>query len=162
MAPVAARTLNTSDRPRRNWLAVVSRSHVERGVAGGFAQANHGKKSPLSRVRAGDGFVFYSPRESHPDGAPLQAFTAIGTVKTGDIYQADMGGGFMPFRVDIEFARCKAAPIRPMIESLDFIRDKQHWGAAFRYGFIEIPQEDFDRIAESMSAKRLIAPALAA
>ena len=162
MALTSARTLNKVDRPRKNWLAVVSRSHVERGVAGGFAQANHGKKSPLSRVREGDGFVFYSPRESHPDGAPLQAFTAIGTVRTGEVYQADMGGGFMPFRVDIDFVRCKPAPIRPMIESLAFISDKKHWGAAFRYGFIEIPQEDFERIAESMAAKRLIAPALVA
>lgn len=156
----AARTM--TDRTCRNWLAVVSRSHVERGVAGGFAQANHGKKSPLSRVRAGDGFVFYSPRESHPDGAPLQAFTAIGTVKTGEVYQADMGGGFMPFRVDVDFVRCKAAPIRPLIGSLEFIRDKQHWGAVFRYGFIEIAQGDFDRIAHAMSAGRRLAHALAA
>ena len=32
--------------PRNYWIGVVSRNHVERGVAGGFAQLNHGKAGP--------------------------------------------------------------------------------------------------------------------
>jgi hypothetical protein len=53
------------------WIGVVSHSHVLRGVTGGFAQMNHGKQAPLKRMKAGDGLIYYSPRESYPDGAPL-------------------------------------------------------------------------------------------
>ena len=63
-----------------HWIGVVSRSHVEIGVKGGFIQLNHGKKAPLQKFRAGDGLVMYSPRTSYPDGKPLQSFTAIGTI----------------------------------------------------------------------------------
>ena len=79
--------------PRQFWIGVVSKDHVDRATAGGFAQVNHGKAGPLERMRAGDGFAFYSPRTSYPDGKPLQAFTAIGRVRTGAVYQAEMEDG---------------------------------------------------------------------
>ena len=50
----------------------------ERGVAGGFTQANHGKPHMLKKMARGDWIVFYSPKTVYPDGEPLQAFTAIG------------------------------------------------------------------------------------
>jgi hypothetical protein len=33
---------------------------------------------------------------------------------------------------------------------LSFIRSKDHWGAAFRFGFLRVPEEDFARIAAAM------------
>jgi hypothetical protein len=45
------------------------------------------------------------------------------------------------------------APIRPLIEKLDFIPDKQHWGMPFRRGLFEISGRDFDRIAKAMRAE---------
>ncbi len=137
---------------RRFWIGVVSRAHVLIGVQGGFAQVNHGKKAPLQRMGAGDGLVYYSPKTDYPDGAPLQAFTAIGLVRTGDVYQADMGGGFEPFRVDVGWLVGDEAPIRPLIAHLSFIRDPAHWGAAFRFGHLEVAEADFRRIAEAMGA----------
>ena len=122
------------------------------GVEGGFAQVNHGKKAPLQRMGAGDGLMYYSPKTDYPDGAPLQAFTAIGLVRTGDVYQADMGGGFEPFRVDVDWLAGAEAPIRPLIAHLSFIRDPAHWGAAFRFGHLEVPEADFRLIAEAMGA----------
>ena len=74
---------------RQFWIGVVSKDHVDHATAGGFAQVNHGKAGPLERMHAGDGFAFYSPRMSYPDGTPLQAFTAIGRVRTGTVYQAE-------------------------------------------------------------------------
>ena len=68
---------------RHFWIGVVTQDHAERGIAGGFAQVNHGKAGPLERLHAGDGFAIYSPRTTYPDGMPLQAFTAIGCVRTG-------------------------------------------------------------------------------
>jgi len=138
------------------WVGVVSRSHVQRGVRGGFIQLNHGKKGPLQRLKAGDRLAMYSPRTAYPDGDLLQAFTALGVVKTGDIYQVEMTPDFRPFRVDVDFLDCRETPIRPLVEQLTFIRSKTHWGAAFRFGHLRIPPHDFQLIAEVMGA----APAL--
>ena len=81
--------------PERSfWIGVVSRSHVQLGVQGSFIQLNHGKKAPLQKFRAGDGLLMYSPRTSYPDGEPLQAFTAVGVVVTGEIYQVEMSPDF--------------------------------------------------------------------
>ncbi len=135
---------------RSFWIVVVSRSHVERGVAGGFTQANHGKKAPLQRMHAGDGLVMYSPRTDYPDGEPLQHFTAIGTISTGEVYQVEMSADFKPYRIDVEFTKCRETPIRPLIEELSFIIDKTHWGAAFRFGLVKVPQQDFELIATNM------------
>ena len=62
------------------WLGVVSRAHVQKGVAGGFAQLCHGKAQPLRRMRRGDWLVYYSPT-TEMGGAALRAFTAIGQVE---------------------------------------------------------------------------------
>ena len=113
-------------------------------------QLNHGKRAPLQRLRAGDGLVMYSPRSSYPDGEVLQSFTAIGVVASGKVYQVEMTPLFKPYRVDVEFPECREAPIKPLIDKLSFIKSKTHWGAAFRFGQLEIPAEDFDLIAKAM------------
>jgi hypothetical protein len=150
MAPEAAPAASPAG--RRFWIGVVSRAHVLIGVEGGFAQVNHGKKAPLLRMRAGDGIAYYSPKTDYPDGEQLQAFTAIGVVRAGDVYQADMGGGFLPFRTDVDWVPGEEAPIRPLLERLSFIRDPAHWGAAFRFGHLEVPEADFRVIAGAMGA----------
>jgi hypothetical protein len=133
------------------WCGVVSKEHVMRGVAGSFIQLNHGKKAALARMKAGDGFVFYSPRLSYPEGEALQAFTALGHVKTGQIYQHQMSEDFCPFRLDVAFdTTLHDAPIRPLIDQLSFIQDKQHWGAAFRYGLVQMTAQDFELIEQAM------------
>lgn len=139
------------------WIGVVSRSHIQHGVQGGFVQLNHGKKAAVQRLKAGDRLAMYSPRTDYPDGAVLQAFTAIGTVKTGEVYQVEMTPGFQPFRVDVQFHRCHEAPIRPLIDELSFIKDKAHWGAAFRFGYLRVPETDFQRIAQAMGCTAIAA-----
>jgi hypothetical protein len=134
---------------RTYWIGVVSKDHVDLGVAGGFTQVNHGKAGPLERMRAGDGFAFYSPRTQYPDGELLQAFTAIGRIRNGTVYQATMGD-FHPFRLDVDFFPAQSAPVRPLIEQLSFIRSKTHWGAAFRFGVLRVPEPDFALIAAAM------------
>ena len=134
---------------RTYWIGVVSKDHVDAGVAGGFTQVNHGKAAPLERMHAGDGFVFYSPRTKYPDGELLQAFTAIGRIRNGNVYQATLGD-FRPFRLDVDFFPAQEAPVRPLIEALSFIRSKTHWGAAFRFGVLRVPAADFALIAAAM------------
>lgn len=137
----------------RYWIAVVAQQDALRAVAGGYAEVGHGKAGPLERMRAGDGFAVYSPRDSWPDGAPLQVFTAIGRVRTGIVHRAEGGDGPGPFRIDVEYFPAAPAPIHPLIEEFSFIRNKAHWGTAFRYGLIKVPPEDFARLAVAMSCR---------
>jgi hypothetical protein len=120
------------------------------GVKGGFIQLNHGKRAPLQKLAASDGVVFYSPRTSYSDGEPLQAFTAIGRIETGEVYQVEMTSRFKPFRADVKFLKAKEVPIRPLIDRLSFIKDKSHWAARFRFGHLNISEVDFALIAAAM------------
>jgi hypothetical protein len=99
----------------------------------------------------------YSPRTAYPDGEPLQCFTAIGTVTTGEVYQITMSEDFKPYRVDVKFVKSKEAAIKPLIDKLSFIKSKTHWGAAFRFGYLKVPAEDFALIAAAMGAKSGVA-----
>jgi hypothetical protein len=144
---------HSAPRARRFWIGVASRDHANVGVTGGFLQLNHGKEAALRRLEAGDGVIIYSPRTAYPGGEPLQAFTAIGTVVTGAVYQVEMTPAFTPYRVDVQFVLSREAQIRPLVERLSFIENKSHWSAAFRFGHLEVPASDFALIAERMEAR---------
>lgn len=132
------------------WIGVVSQSHVQRGVEGGFAQLCHGKAGPLKKMNVGDWFVYYSPKTDMTNGEPLQMFTAIGQVVGEDVYTHIMGPDFVPFRRDIKYLKCHPAPIKPLLPYLSFIKDPKCWGYPFRIGHVEMTKEDFLLIAESM------------
>jgi hypothetical protein len=137
---------------RRFWIGVASRDHVNAAVKGAFIQLNHGQQAPVRRLKAGDGLIMYSPRTAYPDGEPLQAFTAIGTVVTGDVYQVEVTPDFRPHRMDVQFVPSREAQIKPLIGDLSFIKSKSHWGAALRFGLVEVPRSDFALIADRMAA----------
>jgi len=137
-------------RPKKYWIVVASRDHVQRGVEGGFMQANHGKASALKRMQSGDGILYYSSKEIYGGETKCQRFTAIGEIADDLIYQGEMGGGFVPLRRDVDYSACQEASILPLIGALDFIKDKTHWGAPFRFGVVEIGEKDFQLIAEQM------------
>lgn len=132
------------------WIVVASKNHVQIGVRGGFAQANHGKSSALKRMQPGDWIIYYSSKLEFGKDDKCQAFTAIGQVKEGPIYTANMGNGFVPARRDVNFRPSNETPIAPLIPGLSFIADKTHWGAPFRFGVVEIGREDFEKIARPM------------
>jgi hypothetical protein len=56
-------------------------------------------------------------------------------------------------RVDCHFVPSREAPIKPLVERLSFIKNKSHWGAAFRVGHVEVPFSDFALIAERMEVR---------
>jgi hypothetical protein len=134
----------------RFWIIVASRDHIQAGVEGGFAQACHGKASPLNRMKAGDGVIYYSSKEHFGQSDKCQRFTAIGRVNDNPTCTHDMGNGFVPARRNITYMQCNEAPIQPLIDALSFIPDKKHWGAPFRFGFLEVPEADFCLIAGNM------------
>ena len=140
---------------RKNWLAVASADHVAVGRTAGFMQVCHGKVSPLKRVQPGDRIVYYSPNQhysaSHAQRGKdrLQTFTAIGTVKDGKPYQADMGGGFQPFRRDVTWHEAEPVSLALLLQKLALTQEK-NWGYRLRQGLVEISDADMTTIAEAM------------
>ena len=134
----------------RYWINTVSREHVRRGMAGQFTQANHGQPTGLRNVGRGDYIAFYSPRTEFTGGEPLQAFTALAVVTDEKAYQEPVLPDFQPWRRRVEYLPATDAPIRPLIDELEFIRNKKSWGFMFRRGFFEINAADFGRIARAM------------
>jgi predicted RNA-binding protein len=132
------------------WINTVSRDHVMIGKQGGFVQAGHGKKTTLTKLQPDDYIVFYSPRSSLENGKLVQAFTAVAKIKDHDVYQAVVNDDFQPYRRNANYENCQEVPIKPLIEQLEFITNKQHWGFRFRLGLFEINQHDFDLIYELM------------
>ncbi len=142
------------------WLGVVQREHVLRGVELGIAQLNHGAKAPVARMQSGDGFVYYSPKTSYPDGDPLREFTAIGVIAPGEAYQDDSvmypGSDFRPWRRDVAYDRtANATPITPLLEVLELTRGNRNWGLVMRRGHVELTKHDFEVIAREMGALSL-------
>lgn len=131
-------------------MEFASRDHVLKGVCGGFAQLCHGKEAPLKKMSVGDWIIYYSSKESLNENTPYQKFTAIGRVVDDKVFQFDMGNGFIPFRRNIVFINCSETSIHPLIPHLSFIKNKKHWGYPFRFGYLEINEQDFKLISNQM------------
>ncbi|MCW5655923.1 EVE domain-containing protein [Hydrogenophaga sp.] len=141
--------------PRRNWIAVACQEHALRGCAQpehGFMQVCHGKQAPLQRLNAGDRVVYYAPTRTRGGQDKLQAFVSAGLVLPGPAYSFDMGGGFVPYRRDVAYVPVQPAPIAPLLDALDFVEDRQHWGYRFRFGLLEVGDADMRRILRAMQA----------
>ena len=135
------------------WINVVSRDHVQRGVQGGFTQANHGKPWALRKMDKGDKLIFYSPKTHFENGEPLQSFTALGEIIDDEPYQSEVSETFHPWRRNVQFENVQEVAIRPLIQQLDFIENKVQWGYKFRFGVIEISEHDFITIKDALLAR---------
>ena len=114
------------------WVIVASRDHARRGLAEGFIMANHGKRTPLARMNAGDGVVIYSPKTNHPDGDPLRAITIVGTVTGAEPEPSDLIANGYRRRADLR-------EIEPL--ALDRIRDHLPT-SRLRFGCFELARAD--------------------
>ncbi|MGE3318772.1 MAG: EVE domain-containing protein [Candidatus Berkiella sp.] len=135
---------------RQCWIGTVSKEHVQRGQAGGFAQVCHGKLGPLKRMKPGDFLIYYSPNKQFGEKTPYQCFSALGVIQEGEPYAVKMSEDFIPYRINVQYLNTQDTPIRPLLPQLSFIKDKTKWGAAFRFGILKIPCEDFKIIATAM------------
>jgi EVE domain len=139
---------------QRFWVGVASRNHVKSGEAGGFCQLCHGKATPVRRMRRGDGLIDDSPNEEMQDGAPMQAFTALGLIRDDAPYLFAQAPGFTPMRRDVLYLPSQDTPIRPLLPLLDFISNTAAWGMTFRRGAFEISAHGFEVIARHMRVER--------
>ncbi len=152
-------TLPAPTQVRKNWIAVASADHARRGrdtspvkPGCGFMQVCHGKLSPIKRVQPGDRVAYYAPATTMGGKDKLQSLVSIGIVQAGDPYAFDMGGGFMPYRRDIAYVKAKEVPILPLLDTLEFVEDRQRWGYKFRFGLFSISDHDMRLIADAMGA----------
>lgn len=136
-----------------NWVAVASAEHVRHGRAQGFMQVCHGKAAPLRRISPGDRVVYYSPCTVFRGTDKLQSFTAMGVVQAGAPYEADMGGGFRPYRRNVAWLEANDAAIRPLLDQLEFAAGGRNWGYQLRFGLFAISAPDMDTIARSMGVR---------
>lgn len=132
------------------WINVISKNHVLRGVVEGITQSGHGKEAPLRKMKEGDWIIFYSPKQSLEGNEKLQAFTTVGQLADDEVYQFEMSSTFKPFRRKVIFKNSKEISILPLIDKLEFIKDKTHWGFMFRFGLFEISEKDFNTISKEL------------
>jgi hypothetical protein len=136
----------------RYWLAIVSRDHVKRGVDLGIAQIGHGKRAGVARMHAGDWLIYYSARASLTSKEPLQAFTAVGQISEGPVWQADEGD-FKPWRRSVTYVEGAAdAPIGPLRQKLE-LTSLPNWGYQLRRGLVELTERDFRTIRTAMGVR---------
>ena len=119
---------NITSQISRYWIGVVSASHVNLAIEGGFAQLCHGKASPLRQMSPGDWMIYYSPRTDMSKGKPLQAFTAIGQVTDNEAYKHKVSDSFVPFRRDIRYIPCREVKIALLLNQLTFTQGNRNWG----------------------------------
>lgn len=136
------------ERPPRNWVVVASAEHAPVG----FMQVGHGKRVPLMRIAPGDRIAYYAPATSLGGKDKLQSFVSIGVVQPGEPYSFDMGGGFVPWRRNVKYVPSQEAPIAPLLEHFNFVEDRKHWGAKFRFGLFEVDHHELRLIAPAMGA----------
>jgi len=53
-----------------------------------------------------------------------------------EVYQFEMSPDFTPYRRDVRFIVGQDVPIHPLLEQLSFIKNKNKWGSAFRFGLL--------------------------
>ncbi len=132
------------------WIISASKDHVKNGLKEGIAQANHGKKPPLQRMKEGDFVIYYSGKQTLGKPDKCQEFTGIGKISDEEIFQVQISEKFIPWRRKVNFKKSKDVSILPLINDLAFIKNKNSWGYPFRFGFFEINKHDFDLISSQM------------
>ena len=141
-------------RALRHWMAVASAEHARHGrdhAPQGFMQVCHGKRGPLARMQPGDWVAYYAPSTRMGGSDRLQRLVSIGRVAPGQPYAFDMGGGFVPFRRDVQYLQqAREVPIHPLLDHFEFVEDRQRWGARFRFVLFELSAHDMGLIARAM------------
>jgi len=132
------------------WVVATSRNHALDGATAGVVQVNHGKNGPLKRMSAGDKILFYAGKEVYGQKELCQRFVALAILADDTIFQYEVSANFKPYRRKAEYKKVKEAEIRPLIDSLEFIKNKEKWGYIFRTGCFEINKHDFNLIESQM------------
>ena len=135
----------------RFWVGVVAADHVGHAVETGICAFSKGTKSALVKLGEGDRFAYYSPKTGFMTGDAVHCFTALGTVIDPTPFQT-IWDGHEIWAARAAYAAITPAPVRPLLDHLSFVTNKEKWGMAFRRGQFEINAADFARIETAMKA----------
>jgi hypothetical protein len=61
-----------------------------------------------------------------------------------------MGGGFTPFRRDVDWSDSREVAIAPLLDRLDLTAGRANWGYQLRFGLLPLSAHDLRLIAEAM------------
>ncbi len=114
-------------------------------------QICHGKAAPLRRLQPGDGIAYYSPTLEFGSKLRYWAFTAVGLVTEGKPFLFDMGDGFQPWRLTVQWRESNEVPITPLLPHLGFSVGRKNWGQQLRFGLLAISLQDFGFILNAMT-----------
>ena len=131
-------------------LGIADRNYARLCVEAGVVVLGISGRSGVAKLSPGDKIVYYSPK-TEPDGETLQRFTAIGEV-TGDApWEREFGSGTVLWCRDTDWRDDAAeVPIRPLLESLAFVKNPKNWGFYMRGSHRRIPGEDYAVLAGAM------------
>ena len=83
--------------------------------------------------------------------ATVQCFTAIGEVTGEAPWEREFPGGTVLWVRDVAWrAEAREVPIRPLLETLSWVKNPGNWGFYMRGSSREISGEDFAAIAGAM------------
>ncbi len=157
------------------FLLFASADHVARGISQSIAQACHGKRAPLKRIAQGDWIIYYSAKWRYDNSNTgktaksneARIFSAIGRVADSEPFSAECqiennsssstnSECFQAWRRRIDYyPSIHSIPITPLINSLEFIKNKKHWGMFVRGGIISLNFNDFQLISNSMGINQI-------
>ena len=130
------------------WIGVAAGKHVSIGVRDGFAMFAQGRHEAAKRIQPDDWVA--SPREGMNEGTELRAFTALGQALPGDAAERQMQPGLTGWYRRMRWLDGKPADIYPLLHTLSFVKDRQHWGMYFRKSLFKIEGGDFALVAAAM------------
>ena len=116
-------------------------------------QVCHGKHGPLRRLKPADVVVYYSPRLTFAGAVPCQSFTGLATVSDTQPYPVCLGGRGRVWRQDVTWVSAEFAPIRPLLDTLEFTTNRRSWGYQLRLGLVPVTDGDMAHIAAAMRAE---------
>lgn len=135
------------------FVGVAHPAQVRMARDAGVVAFGHGREASVRRLAPGDSVIDYAPKSDF-DGDPVQAFVAHATV-TGDApFVKEWAAGFTAWARTARFDEVTERPVRPLLERLSFIRDRRHWGMAFRQDKFEIGEADHATIAGALLGAR--------
>lgn len=95
-------------------------------------------------------FYYNASKLTYGGIEPCQWFVANAELPDETIFQADVSPEFKPYRRLAKYRRISEVDIRPLIDSLEFIKNKKSWGYSFRFGLVEIKEQDYNLILKYM------------
>ena len=115
-------------------------------------QVCHGKAAPLGRGSSPATASSTTRRPTLRREGPAAGLHGDRQVRDGEPYQEDMGGGFAPFRRDVELGTAEEVPIRPLLGRLQFTPARRTGAISCASAYSKFPEHDMDCIAAAMGA----------